>query len=118
MHESDFNQDASQQNLHRREMAKAAAREEHRLKLLQKTLEVLHKELQGQNVEVWLIGSITQPNKFSERSDVDIVVKNFFGDRFDLWTLVERQIGHDIEIIRFEECGFQNEIISKGMKVV
>lgn len=118
MPESNFNQDAARKNLQRREVARAVDREEFRLKMLQKTTEILLKEFQGKNIEIWLIGSIIQPNRFSTKSDIDIVLKNYFDDRFALWSHLERQIKHDVEIIRYEECSFQEEIQKLGMKVL
>jgi predicted nucleotidyltransferase len=116
--ESDFNWDEARKNLKNREVKKSLAREDARKKLLEQTKEILFKEFQGQDIELWLIGSITQPNRFSEKSDIDIVIKNYFDDRFALWSSLEKQIGHEIEIIRFEECSFKEDVRNFGLKVL
>lgn len=118
MKSAEFNEEAAQELLKQREENSSAAKENFRLNLFSKTKEILVRLLQNQGVEVWLIGSIIQPNKFSKRSDIDIVTKNYLGDRFDLWTLLEKEIGHEVEVIRFEECVFQDDIIKHGFKVL
>ena len=118
MQKPDFDAEAARQNLQRKELAKSIKQEEFRIKLLQKAIEVLLEYFRDQKVEVWLIGSIIQPNHFSERSDIDIVVKNFHGDRFALWSILEKKIGHEAEIVRFEECSFQDDILTFGKKVL
>ena len=118
MQNSEFDEAAAFQHLKCREKIKATNREEVRKNLLKKITTILFDELKTKNIEVWLIGSIIQPNKFSERSDIDIVVNGYRGDRFYLWTLLEAKIGHAVEIIRYEECGFQDDIIKYGLKVL
>jgi predicted nucleotidyltransferase len=117
MSESQFDENASRENLKRKEIANRAGSEELRRKLLSTTMDILHKEIDQKGTEIWLIGSILKPNGFTKRSDIDIVVKNYKGDRFDLWTLLESKIDHEIEIIRFEECDFQDDILKYGLKV-
>lgn len=81
--------------------------------------EVFLKNMFGaSNAEVFLIGSITQPNQFREHSDVDIVLKNFKGDRFDAWSQIEDGIQHKVELILYENCTFQDHIDQFGEKVV
>lgn len=60
---------------------------------------ILQEEFHGSSVEVFLVGSILKPFQFAERSDIDIVVKNYDHDRFDLWTKLETKIGRTVEII-------------------
>lgn len=118
MQEPQFNENAAKEHLQRKELEKAAERETSRLHLLQQTQRILQQELQGRDIEVWIIGSLIRPNKFTKFSDVDIVVKNYSGDRFELWTHLEALIGRDIEIIRYEECNFQEDIKNNGLKVL
>lgn len=113
-----FDEAAAFENLKFREMAKAVDREEMRKKLLEKTIAIFLKEFENGNMEIWLIGSITRSNQFSQKSDIDIVVKGYNGDRFDLWILLEAKIGHAVEIIRYEECDFQDDILKYGLKVI
>ncbi len=118
MQESKFDENSARENLKNKELAKAASREELRIRLLARSRDVLLHEFKNTHVEVWLIGSILRQNQFAKRSDIDIVIKGFSGDRFDLWTHLEAAVEHAIEIIRYEECDFQNEIRAKGLKVL
>lgn len=97
---------------------KRRRREEERQELLQKVSLILKQEFKESNVEVYLIGSIIQPFRFSSRSDVDIVLKNYKEDRFDFWTRLESKIGRKVEIIPFETCRFQEFVLKEGIKVV
>jgi predicted nucleotidyltransferase len=92
-------------------------REEERASLLSKVIAILEKEFQGSSVEVYLIGSILKPFGFSSRSDVDIVVKNYKGDRFEFWAKLERELGRKVEIILFETCPFQEFVLKEGFKL-
>lgn len=118
MKEFEFNESAAIYNLKKREKAKAIEREELRKKLLDKAFNILRQEFNNRKVEVWLIGSINQQNQFSKRSDIDIVIKNYIGDRLELWTSLEKKIGCQIEIILYEECDFKDEIEKHGLKVL
>jgi len=118
MQKPGFDENASLENLKRKELKNSAEWEDFRVKLLNKTKKILLREFNRKGIEIWLIGSIIQPNQFTKRSDIDIVVKNYDGDRFDLWTLLEAEIGHELEIIRYEECDFQNDILQYGIKVL
>lgn len=95
-----------------------AEKEEQRKSLLKKAISALQNEFKGSSVEVYLIGSILQPFNFSSRSDIDIVLKNFKGDRFEFWAKLEREIGTKVEIIPFETCRFQELVLKNGFKVV
>jgi hypothetical protein len=46
------------------------------------------------------------------------VVKNFHGDRFDLWAFLEKEIGRKVEVIPFETCHFQEFVLKDGLKVI
>jgi predicted nucleotidyltransferase len=81
-------------------------------------ISILKRELKGTSVEVYLIGSILQPFNFTSRSDIDVVLKNYQGDRFELWARLEREIDRTVEIISFERCHFQEFVLRDGFKVV
>jgi len=93
-------------------------KDEERKALLKKTISILEKELKGTSVEVYLIGSILQPFNFTSRSDIDVVIKNYQGDRFELWARQETEIDRTVEIIPFERCHFQEFVVRNGFKVV
>ena len=78
----------------------------------------IKKRFINTTVEVFLVGSVIQPYMFHPHSDIDIVVKNFKGDRFDLWTQLEMLIKRNIEVIIFENCHFQEHVIKSGYKVL
>lgn len=113
-----FDQDEAKKNLLAKEEKVKHQREEERKTLLQKVTSTLEKEFKGSSVEVYLIGSIIQPYRFTSRSDVDIVLKNYKEDRFDLWAKLERMIDRKIEVILFEKCQFQEFVLKEGFKVV
>ena len=103
-------------------LAKEEKEKEHgekkRKALLSKTISVLEKAFKGSSVEVYLIGSILQPFNFTSQSDIDVVLKNYTGDRFEFWAKLEREIGRKVEIIPFETCHFQELVMKNGFKVV
>lgn len=117
-----MNQEFDKQNakefLIQKERKEKEKNEKERKILLKKITEILKKEFANQNVEVFLVGSITQPNKFNRKSDIDIVLKNFKGDRFDVWPRIEREIERNIEMILYEKCHFKEFIDQEGLKVV
>lgn len=106
-----------QENLRFKEEKEKEQREEERLHLLQKSKNILVEEFKGTDVEVYLVGSILKQSQFSSRSDIDIVLKNFHGDRFEIWSRLEHKIGRTVEIIVFETCRFQDFILKEGLKV-
>jgi len=117
MKENFDNEEAKKFLLAREEKEKKQAEEE-RKAVLQKVVSILKKEFQGSTVEVYLVGSIVRPFSFSSRSDIDVVLKNYQGDRFDFWTKLEGKIGRKVEIILFETCRFQEFVLKEGLKVI
>lgn len=115
---SDFDIDAAKKFLREREEKEKEHFEEMRKIVLEKTIEVLRQEFQGSSVEVYLVGSITQPFEFTDRSDIDIVLKNFQGDFFDVWSKLQQKLDRIIEVILFETCHFQEHILKHGKKVL
>lgn len=93
-------------------------REDERTSLLAKVISILETEFKGSPVEVYLVGSILKPFGFSSRSDVDIVLKNYKDDRFELWANLERTLDRKVEVILFERCPFQEFVLKEGYRVV
>jgi predicted nucleotidyltransferase len=118
MADEDFDTEAAIKFLRERERSEKNEREEERQKVLHKVTLVLKEKFADSGVDVYLIGSILEPFGFSPHSDIDIVVKNFHGDRFDLWTALEHQCGRTVEIILFESCSFADHVVKYGLKVV
>jgi predicted nucleotidyltransferase len=113
-----FDSDEAKRFLEMREEREKAEYEKERKGVLDRTISALKDEFANTNVEVYLVGSITRPFSFTSRSDVDIVLKNFHGDRFDIWTKLEKKIQRTVEIILFETCTFQEFVIKEGLKVI
>jgi predicted nucleotidyltransferase len=113
-----FDSEEAKKHLLAKEKFESQQKEEERKTLLQNVIAILQKEFKGSSVEVYLIGSIIQPCRFYSRSDVDIVLKNYKGNRFELWAQLERKIGRKIEIIPFETSRLQEFVLKEGLKVV
>lgn len=113
-----FNEEKAKEFLSERERKERSAQEEERKQLLEKVITLLKAEFKNSPVEVYLVGSVLRPFSFSSRSDIDIVLKNYTGDRFEFWASFENKIGRSIEIISFETCKFQEFVLSEGLKVV
>jgi predicted nucleotidyltransferase len=113
-----FDEDEARLHLIQREKAEKELSEASRKEVLKKTISILEKEFKGTSVEVYLVGSVLRPYEFSSRSDVDVVIKQFHGDRFALWTKLEKQIGRSVEIIPFETCTFQEFVAKEGLKIL
>lgn len=115
---SNFDRDEAKKFLFERETAAKEKLEQERQQIFQKVVAFLKEEFKGTDVEVYLVGSLLIPYRFTNSSDVDIVLKNFHEDRFDLWTKLEEKIGRKIEIILFEKCSFKKFVIAQGFKVI
>lgn len=111
-----FDFEEAKKFLLQREKKEKEERECERELLLQKAIHWLKREFQGTNVTAYLVGSILR--KFSGRSDIDVVLQNFTGDRFSIWTRMQQDLGRDVEIILFESCGFQQDVLANGLKVI
>lgn len=101
-----------------RETLEKKERERQRITTLTAVIDSLKTLFFLSEVEVYLVGSITQPYMFYPHSDVDIVLKNFKGDRFDIWVQLEGMIKRNVEIIIFEHCHFKDHVIKNGYKVL
>ena len=113
-----FNADEAKKFLQEKEKRERDEHEAQRKQVLEKLTAFLKQEFQSSTVEVYLVGSLTRPYQFSSRSDVDIVLKNFHGDRFDLMPRIETLTGRSVEIILYEQSPFQQEIDRNGLKVL
>jgi predicted nucleotidyltransferase len=113
-----FDKEQAKKFLIEREAQEKEHDEQERLDLLAKVLRILKELFSNSDVEIYLVGSIIHPYKFHSKSDVDIVVKNYKGDRFDLWTKLESLIQKKVEVIIFENCSFQDHVTKAGYKVL
>jgi predicted nucleotidyltransferase len=113
-----FDREEAKRFLLKKQEDERQKREEERIHLLDKVVSFLKKEFKDNSVKVYLVGSIIRPFQFEYDSDVDIVLENFSGDRFELWAKIERSIGRNVEIIPFEMCHFQEFVLKEGLRVV
>lgn len=113
-----FDSAKAKKNLAEKESQKREELELERQKVMERTITLLQNYFRGKDVEVILVGSVIQPGKFTQQSDVDIVLKNFQGNRFDIWPDLERKIDRKIEIILYENCGFKDHVDQHGYKVI
>ena len=115
---SQFDESAAKEFLFEKAKVEKESLEKERQALQKKVITILKDEFSSQDVEVFLVGSLIQQYKFTARSDVDIVLKNFKGDRFDVWTLLEERIGRNVEVILYEKCHFKDHVDQYGLKVL
>lgn len=115
---SDFDQEEAKKFLLAREEKEKERFEALRKATLEKTLSLLKEEFQGSSVEVYLIGSILRSFQFKDYSDIDIVLKNFHGNYFEIWSKLSMKFDRTIELILFESCHFQDFILKHGLKVM
>lgn len=113
-----FNADEAREYLLKQEQLEKKKREEERLATLDHVARCLKEMFLDSPVEVYLVGSITKPNSFNKRSDIDVVLKNFKGDRFAVWTELESKVRRRVEVILFERSHFKEHIEQEGLKVV
>ena len=115
--DKNFDVKAAKEFLEAKELKEKTQREEERVFFLEKVRAMLQGEFSESSVEVYLVGSILRPYQFYSHSDVDVVVKNFTGDRFAFWTKLESILQRNVEIILFENCPFQEYVLEKGQKI-
>ncbi|MBX9922982.1 MAG: hypothetical protein K2Y01_02620 [Rhabdochlamydiaceae bacterium] len=113
-----FDTDKAKKFLETREGEEKERKEIERKAALSATVDLLKVLFSHTGVEVYLVGSIIQPYKFHSRSDVDVVLRNFHGDRFEVWTQLEALIKKNVEVIIFENCHFQEHVIKNGYRVL
>lgn len=113
-----FDSNEAKKFLSDKELKEKEEWETERKKMLQKAITILKEEFKNTSTEVYLVGSLLRPHSFSPRSDIDVVLKGYQGDRFDLWARLEKKMARQVEIILFETCLFQEFVIKEGLKVV
>lgn len=113
-----FDFDEAKKFLEKRAQKRNEDDEQLRLSVLKNTQKLLTDEFANSGVEVYLVGSITRPYAFRKNSDIDIVLKNFTGDRFDLWPKLEHALDRNVEIIIYENCHFQDHILTQGVRII
>jgi len=64
----------------------------------------------------YIFGSITQPQKFTQKSDIDIAVEQInINDLFAVIGFVSEAVGRDVDVIEINKCHFANQIRQSGI---
>jgi predicted nucleotidyltransferase len=116
--ERHFDRQEAKKFLLAREEKEKQQQEENRQKVLQHVISVLKKKFESSGVQVYVVGSVLRAYHFNTTSDIDIVVRNFKGDRFQLWAELEKLLQRNVEIIQFETCHFKEFVEKEGLKIV
>ncbi len=113
-----FDRQEAKKFLLAREEKEKQQQEDSRQRILQHAISVLQKKFIESEVQVYLVGSVLRAYDFNTTSDIDIVIRNFKGDRFQLWSELENLLERSVEIIQFETCHFKEFVEKEGLKVV
>jgi len=113
-----FDSEKARRSLEKKESDSKAALEQLRLAVLARAQEVLSTEFGSSEVEVYLVGSVTQPGAFRKDSDIDVVLKGFDGDRFGVWTRLESAMSREVTIMRCEESASADWFEAHGLRVI
>jgi predicted nucleotidyltransferase len=116
--DKNFDMNEAKNFLEGRESAEKEKKETERKSTLMLVVDSLKKIFSSTDVEVYLVGSLIKPYMFHPGSDVDVVLRNFKGDRFDIWTQLEGMTKRNVEVIIFENCHFQDYVVQSGYKVL
>ena len=114
----EFDPEKARHTLEQKEKARKEAGEALRLSTLQKAKTAVTTLFRASGVEIYFVGSVIQPYQFRADSDIDVVLRGFKGDRFEVWTQLEEAIGRPVEVMLFEKIEFQEHVLQHGLKVV
>lgn len=95
-------------------------REKLRISKLEKAVKILKQYSNEISVEnLYIFGSITRPQMFTEYSDVDIAVKNIEKNIsfFQIWKQIEDICDFDIDLMDMDECNFAHLIEKNAIKI-
>lgn len=92
-------------------------REKERQLLLNKTLEWLEEFGAKYRIEqAYIFGSVTEPNRFHDQSDIDVAVEQINPkDFFSAIGLLSEHLARDVDIIQLNQCHFANRIRQQGI---
>lgn len=91
--------------------------EEERQFLLKKTLDWLDEFGSWYGIQkAYIFGSLTQPQKFNQQSDIDIAVEQVNpDDLFSVISFISEATGRDVDVIEINKCHFANHIRQTGI---
>jgi hypothetical protein len=91
--------------------------EQERQRLLAQALQWLSS--QGEQFGIlkgYLFGSVTQPERFSANSDIDLAVESLRdGDPFGLSSYLSLHLNRDVDLVPLDQCHFADKIRQTGM---
>ena len=76
--------------------------------------EVLSQTIPGRRVFVF--GSLTQPGKFTEVSDIDLALESELPGItiYQLISVLSEQMGRSVDVLLLDECRFKETILKQG----
>ncbi len=91
--------------------------EKERQCLLSKTLNWLDKYGSQYGIQkAYIFGSLTQPQKFNQQSDIDIAIEQVNpDDLFSVISFISEATGRDVDVIEINKCHFANQIRQAGI---
>lgn len=91
--------------------------EKERQFLLHKTLNWLDKFGSKYGIQkAYIFGSLTQPKRFNQQSDIDISVEQINpDDYFSVISFMFEAIGREVDVIEINKCRFANRIRQTGI---
>jgi predicted nucleotidyltransferase len=98
-----------------------ARRHERREMLRRARLEEVLRQLEGlgpahEVKEAYIFGSLAQPGRFSEDSDIDVAVVMPSARFFDLAAELSHALHTDVDLIPLERCHFADKIRREGIR--
>jgi predicted nucleotidyltransferase len=93
------------------------ALESKRKELLERTLTWLYNNADKYGIDgAYIFGSVTQKEKFTESSDIDIAVHNINPESYCVViSLLMTELERDVDIIKLDKCHFAKNIRDKGI---
>ncbi len=91
--------------------------EANRQQLLQKAQSWLEQNARKFGIEQgYLFGSMTQPGRFSQSSDLDLAVDSLkHGDPFGLISYLSTHLDRDVDLVPLDQCHFVDKIRQTGV---
>ena len=97
--------------------ARRAKLESERQLLLQTTLNLLDQHAEQFGIRrAYLFGSLIEPGRFNETSDVDIAIEQIAPEQF--FTAISQfstALGRNVDIIHLKQCHFAHKIRERGL---
>ncbi|MEM8503577.1 MAG: nucleotidyltransferase domain-containing protein [Cyanobacteria bacterium P01_D01_bin.1] len=94
-----------------------AQNEQDRQQLLQQALDWLPANAQRYGIEGgYVFGSVTEPNRFTQRSDIDLAVETHkTGDVCGLMSALSAHLCRDVDCVPLNQCHFASKIGKTGL---